>query len=327
MPYLAPGAIQRVAVACSLTLALASRVLAGGANGGEAQSWLVDRTALFGGAGGAQEPAVEPATVELVTVEPAGPVGPPLELVPPPHATQLDDLVVAGQYWRLDTPRGPVHVWAPRGYDPRTAAAIVFVHGYNADVDLMWSGARLPQQFALSGINALFIVPEAPSAKLAPMTWPSLNLLLQTVAAGTHEPMPRGKLVAIGHSGAYRTVVLWLTNEALSTIVLLDAAYGELDRFAIWANTGRHRLINIADETQPLCELMHRSIPATKRFEGLPATGFPDDVRRSRVLYVRTDVGHWPLVTGGVALPLALRSLDVPLVRDAPVELPLGFEP
>jgi hypothetical protein len=306
MPYLVPGVAQRVTVvACSLALALASRARAGDASEGEPRSCVVDPSAA----------------------ESAGPAGPPLELVPPRRATPLDDLVVAGQYWRLDTPRGPVHVWAPRGYEPRTAAAIVFVHGYNADVDMMWSGARLPQQFALSGVNALFIVPEAPSAKLAPMTWPSLSALLRTVSDGTHEPMPRGKIVTIGHSGAYRTIALWLANASLSTVVLLDAAYGELDRFAIWANTAGHRLINIADETQPLCEFMHRFIPATKRFDGLPVTGFPDDVRRSRVLYVRTDVGHWPLVTGGVALPLALRSLDVPLVRDAPVALPLGLEP
>jgi hypothetical protein len=304
MPYLVPGAIQRVAVvACSLALVQGSRARAGDASD-EAQS------------------CVEPATDD-----PAVPARPPLELVPPARATALDDLVVAGQYWRLDTPRGPVHVWAPRGYNAKTAATIVFVHGYNADVDQMWSGARLPQQFALSGINALFIVPEAPSAKVAPMTWPSLNLLLRTVAAGTNEPMPHGKIVAIGHSGAYRTIVLWLANASLSTVVLLDAAYGELDRFAVWANTPGHRLINIADETQPLCDFMHRSIPATKRFDGLPATGFPEGVRGSRVLYVRTDVGHWPLVTGGVALPLALRSLGAPLVPDGPVDLPLGFEP
>jgi hypothetical protein len=218
-------------------------------------------------------------------------------------------------------------VWVPRGYDPKTAATVVFVHGYNADVDLMWSGARLPQQFALSGINAMFVAPEAPYGKVAPMTWPSLNALLRTVAESTHESMPHGKLVAIGHSGAYRTIVLWLANASLSTVVLLDAAYGELDRFAIWANTAGHRLINIAFETQPLCDFMHRSIPATKRFDGLPTTGFPEEIRSSRVLYVRTDVGHWPLVTGGVALPLALRSLEVPLVADAPTDLPLGLEP
>jgi len=242
-------------------------------------------------------------------------------------ATPLDDRVDAGHYWRLETAHGPVHVWIPRGYDARRAATVVFVHGYNADVDTMWNEARLPAQFALSGLDAMFIAPEAPETKIAPMTWPSLSALLRTVADATHEAMPSGPLVAIGHSGAYRTLSLWLANTSLSAVVLLDAAYGELDRFAHWANVAGHRFIDIAYETRDLTDAMHRSIPATRLVDGLPSDGFSDAVRGSRVLYVRTDVGHWPLVTDGVALPLALRALDVPLLADAPLELPLGLDP
>jgi hypothetical protein len=231
----------------------------------------------------------------------------------PPEVAPIDPRVAAGEHWRLETTRGPVHVWVPPDYNAATAATVVFVHGYNTDVDTMWTGALLPEQFARSGVNAMFIACEAPYGKLAPMVWPSLDGLLASVAAGTGKRMPHGRLVTIGHSGAYRTIVLWLANRALSTVVLLDGAYGELDRFAEWVRVSRnHRFINIAYETQSYSDFMHQAMPGTFRVDGLPETDFEADARAARVLYVRTDVGHWPLVTGGVAIPAALRALGVP---------------
>jgi hypothetical protein len=239
--------------------------------------------------------------------------------IPQPIEPTVDDIRVAtGQHWRLDTPRGVVHVWLPPNYDPATAATVVFVHGYKTDLETMWTGAQLPQQFAHSQVNAMFIVPEAPSAKLVPMVWPSLDALLKTVTAGTKQPLPKGRVVAMGHSGAYRTIVLWLANQRLGTIVLLDGAYGELDRFAEWVRASRaHRFINIAYETQPFSDFMHQSMPGTLQVVGLPdAIDFDDTARAARVLYVRTDVGHWPLVTAGVAIPAALRALGAPILAN-----------
>jgi hypothetical protein len=228
--------------------------------------------------------------------------------VPPP--SPLDIRVAEGQHWLLQTPHGAVHVWLPPDYDPATAQTVVFVHGYKTDLDTMWSRAQLPQQFAQSGINAMFIAPEAPYAKLVPMVWPSLDALLRTVSAGIDKPLPKGRIVAMGHSGAYRTIVLWLANVKLQTIVLLDGAYGELDRFADWVRASKtHRFINIAYETQTFSDFMHRSMPGTVRVDGLPDDDFDADARKARVLYVRTDVGHWPLVLDGVAIPDALRAL------------------
>ena len=45
--------------------------------------------------------------------------------------------------------------------------------------------------------------------------------------------------------------------------------------------------------------------------------------------YAKTDVGHWQLVTDGVALPLALRAIGVPPVAaiDLPLGLPLRCDP
>ncbi len=242
---------------------------------------------------------------------------------PSPPDAVLDERVQAGHHWHLDTARGAVHVWAPADYDAATAATVVFVHGYWIGVDEAWEAYRLPQQFALSGINALFIAPGAPAAKWDPITWPSLSELLCTVADRIDVTMPAKRLIAVGHSGAYRTLAAWLANPALDSVVLLDAAYAEYG-LVPWVRASRqHRLVNIVYETGRFSEYLHRQLPSTRRIDSLTLDGLPD----TRILYVRTDVGHWELVTAGVALPLALRAIGVPLVGSAPIDLPLGLTP
>ena len=232
---------------------------------------------------------------------------------PPPQEVALAERVDAGRHWRIETERGPVHVWIPADYDPATAATVVFVHGYWIDIDDAWIDYRLPQQFALSGINAMFIAPGAPRAKHDRLVWPSLTALVRAVTSNVDVPMPAKQLVAVGHSGAYRTLAAWLPNAQLDTVVLLDAPWVR--------ESSQHRLVNIAYETGRYSDVMHRGLPSTVRVDGLPLEGFPD----ARILYAKTDVGHWQLVTDGVALPLALRAIGVTAVADAPVDLPLGL--
>jgi hypothetical protein len=289
MKYLVPGAALRVAGVALWILSLPAALARSDQNATQATACELSSDVAFS------------ADEEDVTS--------PLPEVPEP--SPLDLRVAEGQHWRLETPHGVVHVWLPPEYDAATAQTVIFVHGYKTDLETMWNGAQLPQQFASSGVNAMYIAPEAPYAKLVPMVWPSLDALLQTVTTGTGRALPHGRIVAIGHSGAYRTIVLWLPNVKLQSIVLLDGAYGELDRFALWVRASKaHRFINIAYETQSFSNFMHQSMPGTVRIDGLPeAADFDDDARKARVLYVRTDVGHWPLVLDGVAIPAALRAL------------------
>ncbi|HTJ43520.1 MAG TPA: hypothetical protein VL463_15555 [Kofleriaceae bacterium] len=242
-------------------------------------------------------------------------------------APEIGDAVAAGQEWRIDTPHGAVHVWAPAGYDPATAETIVYVHGYWTTVDEAWIDHRLPEQFAMSGLNALFIACEAPSDKHEPVAWRSLRGLLAAVA-GAQIPMPNGRLVAVGHSGAYRTLIPWLANPRLDTVVLIDAAY-EPDPFRAWVRaTRRHRLIDIGEDTLRWTEPLHRSLPSTVVLDDIPppeAGELPPEAAAARVVYIRSTIGHMPLVTGGVALPMVLRALSSePLPDDA---LPLGLTP
>lgn len=238
----------------------------------------------------------------------------------------LADAVAAGRHWRLDTPHGPVHVWAPASYDATTAATIVYVHGYYTNVDDAWARHQLPEQFALSGINGLFIACEAPSGPQDPVAWRSLNALLVTVRGATVERLPRGHLVAIGHSGAYRTLIPWLDNARLDTVVLVDAAY-EPAPFRWWTRASRrHRLIDIGEDTRRWTEPLHRALPSVVLDEvpSAEAGALPPEAVAARIVYIRSTVGHMPLVTGGVVLPMVLRAIS----SDTPsTPFPLGVLP
>lgn len=229
------------------------------------------------------------------------------------------------RHLRLEAPQGAVHVWMPPGYDPSTAATVVYVHGYFVDVDTAWQRYRLRDQFHDSGINALFIACESPRSEQDPVSWSSLHALLDL--AHTATPPPSGRLVAIGHSGAHRTLSRWLENDRLDTVVLIDAAYGELAPYATWLDSRRgRRLIDVGDITLGATDAFHGGLPDSVVIDGFPSPrrgSFPEPVRDARVVYVRSRMGHMELVTRGVAIPMLLRALSASLLpgfeRSAPL--------
>jgi hypothetical protein len=113
----------------------------------------------------------------------------------------VEGAIIPGNHQRLDTPHGVVHVWAPEGYRAETASLIVYVHGYFVDVDDAWWAHGLPEQFGASSINALFVAVEAPSSGYESVQWCSITELVDTIKAAVSVPMPKGQVVAIGHSG------------------------------------------------------------------------------------------------------------------------------
>lgn len=229
---------------------------------------------------------------------------------PPPPT--LSELVEGGTHWRFTTRNGPVHVWIPRGYTRRRAETIIYVHGYYVNVDGAWRSYNLPKQFAASAINAMFIVCEAPSGPQERVFWTSLTDLLDTVDANIPERVPRRRIVTIGHSGAWRTLVGWLKEPIIDTVVLLDAVYGEVEKYKQWilADESR-RLINVGDGTRKWTDTLHAGLPETVVIDGFPSLeeGLPREAARARILYIKSKLGHFPLVTSGWALPMMLRTL------------------
>ena len=288
---------------------------------------------LIGSAGieGTSVSAAKGATALPVeySAEVAGEPPPPVMQQPVDPKTQfLTERVRQGRHWRFDTESGPIHVWIPQGYDAATAQTVIYVHGYWQDADTVWHEHHLPEQFALSGINAMFIVPEAPRGKWDRVTWLTASAVLDDVTAAVGDvALPQGRLAVVGHSGAYRTIIQWLGDARVDTVVLLDAAYVDVRPYRDWVVASKkRRFLNVSIDTIRWSNYLHRWLPGTVTLEPFPRE-ITDAMKKARILYVKSDIGHWPLVTEGVALPTMLRTLGAPsvLAEEPPVGLPLAL--
>jgi hypothetical protein len=191
-------------------------------------------------------------------------------------------LAAAPLHSRLVTDNGPVHVAIP----PQARVTVVYVHGFWTQVDEAWVQHRLGSQ--LGGAQAAVIAPEAPSGPGQQVRWPDLAALLAEVEARTGATLPED-VIAIGHSGAYRTIAGWVNEPRLKHVALLDAFYGgsqPWDRFLAADPSRRMHVIAraTAKQSRPFCA---RTVRATCE----PA-GF----------------SHMGIVTSGQVIPGVLRD-------------------
>jgi hypothetical protein len=217
-----------------------------------------------------------------------------------------------GVHWRIQSSHGPIHVWVPPGYDRATAGTVVYVHGYWTDADGAWKRHRLARQFRESRQNALFIVPEAPAGPDQGVVWQSLVDLRREVARANIR-LPDGPTIAVGHSGAYRTLSGWVDNKLLAQVVLLDALYGRQQSFEEFIATGKrarqHKLLLIGSDTAASSKAFARKFPYAVVRDRLP-DGYEQLTareKRAKLLYIRSQYRHAELADGGIALPLILR--------------------
>lgn len=227
--------------------------------------------------------------------------------------------IEGARHWRLWTHEGGVHVWAPARYRPSTAGLVIYVHGYFVNVDEAWVEHRLAEQFQASGKNALFLVPEAASSDHDAPVWPELRVLIETVMKLTKLQRPQGSVVALAHSGGFRTVANWLNVPELKDVVLIDGLYGnKQDRFRAWltADQGHeaHRLILTSTQTAD------RSVTLAKAVRGsVTLPEIPEDLsvvtkaeRKAPLLYMPSQYEHTELVTNGLVIPLVLKLSPLP---------------
>jgi hypothetical protein len=238
--------------------------------------------------------------------------------------------VAAGKHFRIEGPHGPIHVWLPASYHADTAATIVYLHGYYDDADTAWIGHRLPEQFALSALDAMFVVPEAPYGAKPPINYPSLGELLRVVEDKTGYSRGMAMTAVIGHSGAFRTIDTWLDEPLVDELVLIDSLYANEEQIEAWYRASpRHRLVTIGEDTLQWNEQLIRDIPDVLVLDRVPPTWstWPAEARVARAVYVRAQYPHMPLVTDGIVLPAVLRLLPVELLADEPWREPLGALP
>jgi hypothetical protein len=238
------------------------------------------------------------------------------------------DLVVGGDHWRIRTPdHGVIHVFRPKGYDARGAGVVVYIHGYYTDVDAAWARYRLAEQFDASGKDAVFIVAEAPGSSDDEVVWPSLGDLLRAVEGGGGPPLNASRLAVVGHSAAYRTLIGWLDYPPLRDLILLDALYGSEEDYIDWLEQARghagRRLTIVANDTTRWAEPFVKRLPYAQTVVKIPD---PPEVMApvaadARVLYVRSQFGHFDILDGGRVLPLILQRVRAKNLKP-PLEAP-----
>jgi len=225
------------------------------------------------------------------------------------------ELVAGGTHWRVPTERGPVHVWRPAGYDARTAGVLLYLHGYYTNVDEAWRLHRLAAQFRASRRNALFGAPEVPAGIGDPVRWGSLETLFATLERRSGIEIPEGPVSAMGHSGAFRTLLAWLGSPRLEQIILLDGLYNGEDLFLAWLKAEArppapgHRMVVVGFETMERSLAFLARVPEALYRENVPDAGsrFLRRERLARLLYIHSQFDHMGLVTDGRAIPVLLR--------------------
>jgi hypothetical protein len=226
-----------------------------------------------------------------------------------------------GHHYRLNTDRGGVHVWEPLGYEAQTAGAVIYLHGYYTNADQAWNEANLAEQFRESGRNALFIVPESPNSSNQEVQWPSVGALLDVVRKWTPVASPKGPLVVVGHSGAFRTIVTWLQDPRVKDVVLLDGLYRDERDFYWWLlrapGHSVHRLTLVAVETLVKAENFVRRlgrVPVRPEVPVEPADFTPAETG-SRVLLIKSHYEHMELVLSGKVIPVLLHLPPLSPIR------------
>ena len=227
---------------------------------------------------------------------------------------------------------GHVHLWKPASYDAASAVTVVYVHGYNLTedgrqvtgkragldgcvnahyIDCAWDKHHLAEQFAASGLNALFVAVEGPVNDHQRAKWKSLGSLLSTI--GRHGFRVPKDVTAVGHSAGGFTVVNFLNDRRLKHVVALDALYRRVPRrLEKWYRPSQdHRLTLIGAEGLPEQTAAFGAKLGCDVVED-PAEAYSEDAMRARcVVAVDAAINHM-VVTDGEIVPIALTRTYAP---------------
>lgn len=160
-----------------------------------------------------------------------------------------------GVYWEDETysdPRSLLYI--PRGFDRRRKGAIVvFLHGNQATLSRdVIERQQVPQQLAASNLNAVLVAPQLaidaldssaggfwePSAFARYLREADAKLAQLASDGMSAQDFARMPVILVAYSGGYLPAAWSLevgaANRRIAGVVLLDAVYGETERFSGW---------------------------------------------------------------------------------------------
>jgi hypothetical protein len=160
-----------------------------------------------------------------------------------------------GVYWANETygdNRVLMHI--PKGYNAnRPGVMIVFFHGHRATLERdVWKRQQVPDQISAAGINAVLVAPQfaVDAADSSPGKFANpgafarfLDEAAKQLARLSNDPaaektFAKMPVVLVAYSGGY-VPCAWAIHAGgianrVQGVVLLDALYGELDKFIPW---------------------------------------------------------------------------------------------
>lgn len=207
-----------------------------------------------------------------------------------------------------------VHV--PAHFDPdRPAVMVLFLHGYGATLSRdVAARQQVPQQISASGANAVLVAPQFAKDARDPSIghfWEQggfrtfLREAAQQLARASGNPaaverfahMP---IVLVAYSGGYYPGSFCLKDIAGSHrvrgILMLDAAYGEFERYADWAAENRSSFL--VSSYTPFTARQNAGLKALLAARGVPLhSSVTESVTRGGATFLAADYPHNDYVT------------------------------
>lgn len=224
-----------------------------------------------------------------------------LDAAPFPDAARQAGYSYEGEFFPRDGhyDDSTVAVFIPKNFKPRGKVDLVFFfHGWYSSISEAAQEFDLFRQFSASGEKALLVMPE--TARDAPDSFAGklerengfqaleAELLDALGAAGIASGLKTGRIILMGHSGAYHVISRILAQKGIaprvSEVCLFDALYEDVDQYAAWIRDGGGRFVSIcAQDGDPADN--SRGLAALLRDDGIAFTTANDDPREdARVL-------------------------------------------
>jgi len=206
-----------------------------------------------------------------------------------------------------------VGIYVPAGFKPEAQIRLVFYfHGWWNNIHQAVAEFDLLRQFESAGCNAVFVFPEGPknapdsfggkleeSGEFAALTDDVLTVLKERrIIPAT---AASGDILLAGHSGAYRVIAEILNRGGLTgqirAVCLLDALYGQFEKYAMWLERYPGSLVNIitpeGGTKSNSDEFLQNLTDWNMAFKKLE-TNTPQltDYQGERIVFIYTTLGH-----------------------------------
>ncbi len=202
-----------------------------------------------------------------------------LDSAPFPHPKRRDGFTREGVFYPYNPhySNSAVGIFVPEHFTPgRSIDLVYYFHGNFETIASAPNKFDLYRQFAESGVNALFIMPEtafnAPDNFGGKLEEPggferlTKDIIAYINGSGIGSESGLGKIVISGHSGAHRVMAKILDldehSRKIKEVILFDALFAEVEAFADWIGLFKNRLALVytengrtADNTRKLMEL------------------------------------------------------------------------